>query len=249
MPPNGEGHPPTREKALKKNAHKRPGRSSRTQPVVRRFYWARARGIATAWAWLGVMVAAGCSVKNPPPPELAPSLVVPDRWSAETPSSSDRVQTGWIATFGDRQLDKLVGEALENNQDLRTAAAQLDTARHLARRAGAELYPFVALDASGSSSGDYEGDGASDRSGISLDVSWELDVWGRIRSGKAAATADYQGAMADYDFARLSLVGQTAKAWFQAIESKLQEELSEKAVALYERNQQIVQVRFDSCAR
>ena len=214
------------------------------QPVVRRFDWARARFIATSWAWLG-MVTAGC-VKAPPTPELAPSLVVLDQWNAETPSSGDPVLTGWIATFQDPQLDKLVEEVLENNQDLRSVAAQLDASRHLARRAGAELYPLVALDGSGSSFGGYEGGDVSNRSGISLDVIWELDVWGRIRSGKAAATADYQAAMADYNFARLSLAGQTAKAWFQAIESNLQEQLSENTVALFERNEQIVEARFDA---
>lgn len=50
--------------------------------------------------------------------------------------------------------------------------------------------------------------------GASLDVSWELDVWGRIRAGRNAAREDLIATKSDYDYARLSLAAQTAKVYF-----------------------------------
>ncbi len=157
------------------------------------------------------------------------------------------MDVGWLETFSDPQLEKIVEEALANNLDLQAAAAQLEVARGFAKKAGAELYPLVTAGASGSAFGGYTSeDSTSDRSSISVNVSWELDLWGRIRAGKAAATADYQAAVADYSAARLSLAALTTKSWFLAVEAKLQVELGEQIVALYERMVQIVEVRYDA---
>ena len=73
-------------------------------------------------------------------------------------------------------LEEIVAEALENNQDLQTAAAQLEVARQAAIKAGAGLYPFISAGAGGSSEGGYEGGGTTTTSGVSLDVVWEIDL-------------------------------------------------------------------------
>ncbi len=193
-----------------------------------------------------VLVIAGCAVRTPPPPQIPPTATVPNDWVVESRSAvaATSATTDWIASFGDPQLDSIVAEAMANNLDLRMADAGLQIAAQLARKAGAALYPWVSVNASASGLGGYEPDTASNRSGISLDVSWEIDLWGRIRAGKASAGADFRAASADYEFARLSLAGQTAKAWFQTVESKLQVRLSESAVDLYRRNLQLAEVRF-----
>jgi len=189
-----------------------------------------------------LLLVVSCAVRQPPEPAMPASVDVPDRWSAQSEASPD-VPTAWLSEFGDPRLEAIVAEALEHNQDLQTAAAQLEVARQAAIKAGAGLYPFIGAGAGGSSTGDYEGGDTTTTSGVSLDVVWEVDLWGRIRAGKAAGRADYESADSQYAYARLSLAAQTAKAWFRAIEGKLQVELAEQNIAIFERSLSLTQAR------
>jgi len=193
-----------------------------------------------------LVVVAGCTVRQPSEPVMPPSIEVPDTWVSQSEARAQDLPAGWLAEFGDPMLEAIVAEAFENNQDLQTAAAQLEVARQAAIKAGAGLYPFVSAGAGGSSEGGYEGGDATTTSGVSLDVVWEIDLWGGIRAGKAAGLADFEAAGSQYAFARLSLAAQTAKAWFLAVESKMQVELAEQNIELFERNLSLAQARYDA---
>jgi len=188
-----------------------------------------------------------CTVRMAQPPELPPEATEPDRWAAgsmdELPGP---VPAGWVAAFGDPQLEAIVAEALEQNQNLQSAAAQLEAARLSAVKAGANLYPFIGLSAGAVAVGGFDGEPTSDRSSAAVAASWEIDLWGGIRAGKAAATADYVSATNEYEFAMLSLAAQTASSWFLAITNKLQVELSEEAIGLDQRNLRIAQARYNA---
>jgi NodT family efflux transporter outer membrane factor (OMF) lipoprotein len=171
------------------------------------------------------------------------SVDVPDHWDAQSEARPE-VPIGWLSEFGDPRLEAIVAEALEHNLDLQTAAAQLEVARQAAIKAGAGLYPFISAGAGGSSTGGYEGGDTTTTSGVSLDVVWEVDLWGGIRAGKAAGRADYESADSQYGYARLSLAAQTAKAWFQAIEGKLQVELAEQNIEIFERSLSLTEARY-----
>lgn len=193
------------------------------------------------------LLLAGCAVRSSPPPELPPEALEPNRWAADsTDESGGPVPRGWLAAFGDPQLEALVEEALAQNQNLLAAAAQLEVARQLAVIAGADLYPFIGLSAGGARVGGFDDEPSSDRSSGALGASWEIDLWGGIRAGKAAVTADYVSATNEYEFAMLSLAAQTASSWFLAVTSKLLVELSEEAIDLSQRNLQIAQARFNA---
>jgi NodT family efflux transporter outer membrane factor (OMF) lipoprotein len=58
--------------------------------------------------------------------------------------------------------------------------------------------------------------------GILVSASWELDLWGRVRYGKAAALAQYDSARLDFEYGRQSLAALVAKSWFLATEARLQ---------------------------
>ena len=91
-------------------------------------------------------------------------------------------------SFSDTQLDALVKEALANNPDLRVAAARVEQAAAYPKVAGATLYPQVNLLARGG--GKMSGD-SSGLEGVGVFANWELDLWGRVRSGAAAAESQY----------------------------------------------------------
>lgn len=190
------------------------------------------RGLPLLWAAL----VAGCALQQPPDPvelrrQALPRVEVPEHWASDAAGGTP-VREGWLAGFNDPQLVALVEEALAYNTDLRTAGARVEEAAGYARLSAASLYPAVNLLARGG--GKLSGDN-SGLEGVGLIASWELDVWGRVRYGRAAAEAQYASALADLEYARQSLAATVAKSWMLAIEARLQRALAEDAIRASER--------------
>lgn len=169
----------------------------------------------------------GCVLKTPPDAaaikkESMPAVEVPAAWSARG-AGAGTVADNWASSFNDAALTAAITEALTHNADLRVGAARVEQALLYARLAGAKLYPSVDLLARGG--GKMSGDN-SGLKGAVLSVSWELDIWGRVRYGRAAAAADAAAAQADYEYARQSLAAVVARSWFLATEAGLQAEVA-----------------------
>lgn len=204
----------------------------------------------TVISLLGIVgIIAGCAVKQEPTAQeiqtevLPQTTTVPEQFSAA--QDNGKVDSGWIDSFSDSQLNALVAEALQNNLNLQVAQAQVERASALSVLAGAALKPTVGygVEASQSNIGNEQlaalaGD--SMRYNAGLAISWEADVWGRVRTGVAAAEAALQATQADYEFARQSLVASVAKAWFICIEAKLQFSFAEEVVTLMEKTLNVV---------
>jgi len=79
--------------------------------------------------------------------------------------------------------------------------------------------------------------------GIGIGASWEADVWGRIRSRKAAAEAESAALEADYEYARQSLAAAVARAYFSTIEAAIQEANAKETLDLYEEYVKLTDVR------
>ncbi len=184
---------------------------------------------------LTIMLAAGlaaCALKSPPEHaelrgEALPNLAVPEQWAAKG-GAAGAVAGGWLATFGDGQLDALVREAIANNPDLRVAAARVEQAAAYTRLAGAALYPQVNIMARGG--GKMSGD-SSGLEGAGVFASWELDLWGRVRSQREVASLQYVSVELDAEYARQSIAALVAKSWFLATETRLQKGVAEEMVA------------------
>ncbi|MCP3964113.1 MAG: efflux transporter outer membrane subunit [bacterium] len=192
-------------------------------------------------AGLLVTMLLGCA-SAPPASEPEIDLEIPEAWSAEAGEAEEgdsrpEPSGSWWTGFGMDELDTVLEEALENNYDLRAAAAAVDAAAAQARIVGADLKPQVGAGIDGGKRQQVfvglpiPGTGGvlqstSSSWGASLNVSWEPDLWGRLRAGQAAAVADARAAEADYAGARLSLAGQAAKAWFAVIAAEKQVELA-----------------------
>src|SRR5216110_1852283 len=79
--------------------------------------------------------------------------------------------------------------------------------------------------------------------GIAAGAAWEADVWGRIRSKKAAAKAESGALEADYEFARQSLAAAVARAYFSTIEASQQEANAQETLDLYQEYSKLTDVR------
>lgn len=190
----------------------------------------RASRMKVHWALVigAAGLSVGCALKGPPATEdiQREALVhttLPAEWKgAEGPAAP--VADRWLDSFNDPSLVALVDEALLYNADLKVSAARVEQAEGYVRVAGASLLPAVGVLAHGG--GKLGGDG-SGLQGIWLNATLELDVWGRVRYGKAAAEAQYASADADYAYARQSLAALVAKGYFLAIEAGLQRAIAQ----------------------
>ena len=182
--------------------------------------WALAVGAAGAIA--------GCAIKGPPPAtdiqrEALAHTTVPAEWKGNG-GPAQPVTDPWLVSFNDPVLSALVDEALAHNADLKIAAARVEQAAGYVKVAGALLYPAVSVLGHG---GGKSGGGGAGLQGIFLNASLELDVWGRVRYGRAAAREQFASADADYAYAQQSLAAMTAKSYFLAVEAALQRSIAQ----------------------
>ncbi len=140
----------------------------------------------------------------------------------------------WYHAFNDATLDALIEEALENSPSLLAVAARIDQAHSQATIVGAERAPSANLGAGAQRQrAQFFAPGIGPQVNrftsyaLSLNLSWEIDLWGRVRNGQAAAIADAEAATAAYAGARVSLVGQVAKAYFNTLTRKVLLEIAE----------------------
>ena len=191
------------------------------------------------------LLGAGCQTLAPPSQaeirqQALANLALSAAWKAG--GDAGNIADNWLATFNDAQLDALVSEAIAHNPDLRVTATRVEQAAQHVELAKAALRPAVNLFGSG---GVNMGGGDALQI-LSLGVSWELDLWGRLRYGRNAAQETYASVQADFDFAHQSLAATTARSWFTASETWLQQQIAEETVksaqqllALAEKRQQV----------
>jgi len=199
------------------------------------------RGFATTAL---AVVAAGCALQSPPSAadlrkEALPHSAAPPAFKASGGVAAP-VADRWLASFNDPALSALVDEALMFNADLQGAAARVEQAGGYVKVASASLLPALSVfgTASGASSN------SSGLDGIWLNASLELDIWGRIRYGQAAAQAQSAAAEAAFAYARQSLAAMVAKSWFLATEAGLQRAIVQDMLRSAESVLRLAQDRF-----
>jgi NodT family efflux transporter outer membrane factor (OMF) lipoprotein len=189
----------------------------------------RRNGIALALAAL----LPSCAVTPPPLPaqyaaDALPGLQLPGQWSAEGGGEAEPVAAGWLAAFKDPRLTAFVAEATAHNPDLLVAAARVAVASEYVQLSVSTLYPQVNVLARG---GGESGGDSSGLEGAGIFADWEVDLWGRLRSARAANDASYEATVAEAEQARQSVAALVAKSYFLAVEAALQQRLAEDMAA------------------
>lgn len=203
---------------------------------------------------LACLALAACRSTEPPPPRTL-DLAVPDAYASGT---DEEVSGGaWWETFGSSHLDGLVVEALAQNRDLRAAAIRIEAAEAQARITGASRRPAVNLNANRTRQqsvfvglpipgGPNVLSNTFTQYGVSLDVAWEADLWGRLASAERASRAELEATELDLQAARQSLAAQTTKAWIAWRLAAGQADLAARTLATYERDLELVGDRFEA---
>lgn len=192
-------------------------------------------------AALAALSLAGCAVG---PDYQRPDIDLPAQWRSTPAADADVARpvssTGerWWAVYGDPVLERLIDEALSNNADAAIATARVLEARAIASQTDANLYPDVSANFSGSRTRNTQRGtmpaGATPRMqnyySATLDVSYEIDLWGKYRRASEAARADIFAAESAREAVRLSLVAQVAQQYFALLAADAQVEVARRTL-------------------
>ena len=181
------------------------------------------RRARTATLVLCVLSVAACAPLSPRAggPEMKAASTYATEKSFSGPTAPWPADTWWTA-YGDRQLDTLIDEALRGAPNLAVAEARLQRAVAYGQVARGATRPQVS--ANGSASQQKQSynyitpsaltpQGWNDYGRATLDLTWELDFWGKNRAALAAATSDAEAARADVAQARLVLAASIASTY------------------------------------
>ncbi len=204
------------------------------------------------------LLTCGCAVgprySRPPAPTPPDFKETPPNWKPAQPA--DQVLRGkWWELYQDPELSALEEKINISNQSIKAAQAQFDQARALLRYYRADLYPTV--NAGGSATRERysrnrplvtpttTGTGNTTNDLIlHADMSYEPDVWGRVRSNVAAYRAHAQTSFADLQSVSLSVHAELATDYFQARELDAEARLLDSTVASYEKTLELTQNRY-----
>jgi NodT family efflux transporter outer membrane factor (OMF) lipoprotein len=184
--------------------------------------------------------------------ELPASFKESDQWQPAHPV--DQASRGnWWEIFADQELNKLEEQIADSNQTLKVAEARFREARAAIRFNRAAQFPTISTSPSASyvKSSDFSPNFPSKIQQSSkgdfvlpFDLSYELDLWGRIRRSVAAAREEAQASAADYETAKLSLEAELALDYFELRAADAQKQLLDDTVKAYTDNLQLTLNRF-----
>jgi multidrug efflux system outer membrane protein len=195
-------------------------------------------------------LASGCAIgpdyKRPPvtPPEAFRAQMTP----GETASLAD---APWWEAFGDPALKALIQEALAGNYTVRIAAARVQQARAQAAVAKSPFFPQLGYGASAAQSkglSNFFGIGSSGESTLYLGVismSWEIDLWGKIRRSSEAANAQLLASEEGRRAVLLSLVSDVAQAYFELLELDARLAIARQSTEAYQGTFKLFQDRLE----
>jgi multidrug efflux system outer membrane protein len=202
------------------------------------------------------LAAAGCEVG---PNYARPRLEQPAAFKSQPATQpAPPLPADWPRLYHDAQLERLIATATESNQNLRQAVARVDQSRALARVAASYLLPTVTADPSytrtrtsanrpSAVTGQTVGKSAvySDWR-LPLDLTYEVDVWGRVRRSVEASSAQAAAVAADLEVVRLTVQTDVATYYYALRGLDAQEQILQKTVASYGQQVRLVTAQLNN---
>jgi outer membrane protein, multidrug efflux system len=202
-----------------------------------------------------VSVMAGACMVGPD--YVRPSVEQPARFKSEAVSElGPPIPPEWWELYREPELDRLIATATESNQTLRQAVARVDEARALARVAGSFLYPTISNDPSfrrqrysanreSTITGNKVAQGATVNDWlIPIDLSYEIDVWGRVRRSFESARAQAKASEDDVGVVRLIVETDVTRFYYALRSLDAQAQILEQTVLAFREQVRVVSVQL-----
>lgn len=156
------------------------------------------------------------------------------------------VSEKWWESFGDERLNLLIQKALQNNSDLLIALNNIEKSRIALRLDRLEYLPNISLQGEASKSDKGYNNPTVEQFSLSAVLSYELDLWGRVRNTANASEAAYNATKFDYESARISLASSVANSYFLLISLKEQEKILQDTLDSYIKSVEYRAVQLES---
>ena len=213
--------------------------------------------------WIAITIIAGLLMgcRTVGPNYTRPVIQPPDafRGSADQAPTTDAgslADLKWFEVFKDEQLQKLISEALESNYDLRDAVTRVDAARANLGITRSDEFPTIGASTSLATSRNSVGgsfplpQGIEQRrtfGSLALNLlTFEADIWGRLRSATAASRADLLATEENRKTVVTTLVSDVASAYFNLLELDMELEIAERTLTTREESLKLIKNREQS---
>jgi NodT family efflux transporter outer membrane factor (OMF) lipoprotein len=185
-------------------------------------------------------------------PKTTAIAAAPFVGAANPAFTRDAAQDRWWTLYNDPVLTRMVDDALAANTDIRVAAARVEHARALLRNAKSARLPTSTIDASATrerfSTAQFTTTSSQREAWYydgGLSLSYEVDLFGRVRRGVEAANGDASATEADADGVRLAVVADTVRAYLDVTTSAQRLKVAQETVALLDHSIRITGARVD----
>lgn len=186
-----------------------------------------------------LVLLAGCSVG---PDYVRPDIASPEQWNVEYQAAVDLANIQWWKKFGDPVLDRLLETAVRDNLDLKSAAAKVD--QYLAALDSTRSRYFPQITAGFNPAGQKTAGTVTESYQATLNATWEIDLWGKIRRSSEAARAQIIGSEAGHRGVLMSLVANVAGGYLTLRGLDRQLEITRDTEKAYAESLRLFQLRF-----
>ena len=199
-------------------------------------------------AGLFALALASCTLG---PDYRRPALDAPPNYKSATPEECQECRLGqdWWKLFGDDKLNEMADAALQANQNLKAAVARVLEAREAARAVKSQFFPTLTLNPSvtRTRTQGFQGLGSATIHNlyqIPLDLTYEVDIWGRVRRSFESSKALYHASVADGEVVRQTLLADLASGYFTLRSLDAQDAIVARNIDLYRRQVDLTESQF-----
>ncbi|MCE5347535.1 MAG: efflux transporter outer membrane subunit [Bacteroidales bacterium] len=193
-----------------------------------------------------VITLTSCKVLQPNRyPDLSPdNKLFRDIEAADTTNIAN---VPWKSLFTDPRLQSLIEEAIKNNPDLQIAAARVKKAEAILNQSKAALYPSLGIEGDAVFKNEKtDGSGVSEAYQLYGSSSWEVDIWGKLRSTKRANLASLLESEAYRKAVQTQLISAVATNYFTLLKYDAQLQITEKTIEKREADVEAMKLMKDN---
>ena len=171
-----------------------------------------------------------------------PSL--PDNWQESKQALS--VENNWLSQLDNPQVQQLVIKALAANHQFAIQAYDLEIAEQQLIVSGSQLWPELDLSFRSGRSKDNQSDSYANSNSVNLNLSYELDIWGKLSAADQISNYNYLAQKATFEQYKQQLVVNVVTTWFQVIEADKLLKLYQNRVENSRQNLTIIEAGYNS---
>ena len=194
----------------------------------------------------GTLLVAGCAMG---PDYERPETELPEAFEQTADSSSSIANLNWWELFGDEHLNSLVKIALEQNKDMAIAVSRIEEARAALGFVRSDQYPQFDVSAGASRGNSIPGTSVStpinNNFVLAGNLSFELDLWGKLRRSTEAAQAELLATVDASNSVRITLIADVASAYLLLLDLDTRVAIAARTLDTRNESLAIIQARFD----